>query len=305
MGIEEKIFYNEGTAMRFGWFPSWFGAKHFDGDLIRKIRQWQKKNKLKADGLVGPKTFRRIYTEKEAEKSELPEKEEITPSGVLYYNGEEIPIAWDKVVTWHDAPSSIIVPNESSYYAYDKGEREIDFFVNHWDATLSAATCSRILARRNLSVHFCIDNDGTIYQLLDMQHAAKHAGRANRTSVGVEISNAYYLKYQSTYKRKGFPERPVITNARVHGRKLKPFTGFYPVQLEALKALWSAVADATGIPLECPLDSNGELVTGVDYRARRNSFKGFVNHYNLSRKKIDCAGLELDKLLQEIKDEKA
>jgi len=304
MGVEEKIFYNEGTAARFGWFPSWFGVKHFDSELIRQIRRWQKKHKLKADGLVGPKTFRRIYTEKEAEKDPIIETEPAL-TGTLVYNGEDVPIAWDKVVAWEDAPDSIIVPNSGAYYAYEKGEREINFFVNHWDATLSAATCSKILARRNLSVHFCIDNDGTIYQLLDMQHAAKHAGRANRTSVGVEISNAYYLKYQPTYKRKGFGERPVISDATVHGVKLSPFTGFYPVQIEALKALWSAVADATGIPLECPLDSNGELVTGVHHRARRNSFKGFVNHYNLSRKKIDCAGLELDKLLQEIKDEKA
>ena len=43
------------------------------------------------------------------------------------------------------------------------------------------------------------NDDGTIYQLLDTQHAAWHAGGRlwNHTGIGVEIANAYYLKYQN------------------------------------------------------------------------------------------------------------
>ena len=54
--------------------------------------------------------------------------------------------------------------------------------------------CQKVLDKRGISVHFLIDNDGTIYQTLDLQHAAFHAGKVNRKSVGVEISNAYYPK---------------------------------------------------------------------------------------------------------------
>jgi hypothetical protein len=45
-----------------------------------------------------------------------------------------------------------------------------------------------------------------------MNHIAWHAGSrtVNRKSVGVEISNAYYPKYQSWYKKNGFGERPSI-----------------------------------------------------------------------------------------------
>ena len=311
MDTEEKIFYNEATAVKLGWFPSWFGVKVFNEGLVKAIKKWQKAHKLKADGLVGPTTFRRLYAERESLKEDAEEKREtanIAEPNFIIYNGGKFPIKWDKVVNW-ESPlpmlQSIYIPSERTYYKYDRGTRDIKFFVNHWDASLSAASTTRILDRRNLSVHFCIDNDGTIFQLVDMQHAAKHAGRANRKSVGVEISNAYYLKYQRTYKRRGFGERPVIRDATVHGVKLPPFTGFYPVQIEALKALWVAVSEATDIPLECPLDENNELVTRVDARCVQGTFEGFINHYNLSRKKIDCAGLELDKLLQEIKDEKA
>ena len=59
-----------------------------------------------------------------------------------------------------------------------------------------------------------IDNDGTIFQMLDTQHKAWHAGipnyeGGNPKGIGVEISNAYYLKYQDWYVKNGFGERPV------------------------------------------------------------------------------------------------
>ena len=59
-------------------------------------------------------------------------------------------------------------------------------------------------------VHFAIDNDGTIYQFMDCNHIAWHAGSSkwNNNSVGVEIANAYYPKHQGWYKSKGFGERP-------------------------------------------------------------------------------------------------
>lgn len=124
----------------------------------------------------------------------------------------------------------------------------------------------------------------------------------NTKSIGVEISNAYYTKYQSWYEKNGFGPRPVVNDVKCHGRKLEEHLDFYPVQLEALKALWVAVHGATGIPLECPTDSNGDLVEGVDKRCERGEFRGFINHYNLTRRKIDCAGLDMVGLLKEAKD---
>tara|TARA_Y100000817_G_scaffold282398_1_gene247638 strand:- start:374 stop:871 length:498 start_codon:yes stop_codon:yes gene_type:complete len=161
-----------------------------------------------------------------------------------------------------------------------------------------------VLGRRGISVHFCIDNDGTIYQLLDTQHGAWHAGngKANHRSIGVEISNAYYPKYQNWYVKNGFGERPIQDGAWVHGRKLDPFLDFYPIQIDALKALWKAIHKGIGIPLEVPM-KNGQLNTSVDSKAARGTFKGFINHYNITRGKIDCAGLDLLQLLDEVKEE--
>jgi hypothetical protein len=141
---------------------------------------------------------------------------------------------------------------------------------------------------------------------MDLQHGAWHAGssRANRASAGVEITNAYYPKYQAWYVKNGFGERPLIEDAWVHGNKLEPFLGFYPEQMEALKALWVAIHTATGIPYEAPINQFGKTSTRYVQDVPYGKFSGFVNHYHVSKSKIDCAGLDLIELLKEVKEEK-
>jgi len=175
--------------------------------------------------------------------------------------------------------------------------------VTHWDATLSAASCKRILEKRKISTHFVIDNDGTIVQLVDPQDIAWHAGirKVNKASVGVDFSNAVYTKYNKAYAKKGFGLRPVIDGWRVHGWRPKPFLGAYPIQIEAYKALLAALHKHYDIPMECPLDDDGNLLTGIHKPSKKAKFKGVVNHYNLSKKKWDTLGLELDKILEEIR----
>ena len=38
----DKIFYNEASAKKLGWDPSWFGEANFDEDLIIAIKSWQR-----------------------------------------------------------------------------------------------------------------------------------------------------------------------------------------------------------------------------------------------------------------------
>jgi len=308
----DKIFYNEASAEKLGWDPDWFGESEFDEDLIAAIKKWQRAHKITADGLCGPSTYRRVWTERELEISNYkPQASAIyaqAPACVakeIVHNGKFHPIPWDKVVLW-DEPNGLGCKSGTYSNYAGKPDRAPSFFVNHWDVCLSAESCANVLWRRGISVHFCIDNDGTIYQLLDTQHAAWQAGGRtwNHKSIGVEISNAYYMKYQDWYVDHGFGERPVTTDARCHNSTLGEHLDFYPVQLEALKALWIAIHNATGIPLECPTDSNGELVATVDKQCERGSFEGFINHYNLTKRKIDCAGLDLVEMLEGIKNGK-
>jgi len=296
----DKHFYNEASAKKLGWEPGWFGERYFDDKLVRAIKKWQKAHGLSGDGLCGPMTFRRLWTSRQSEIDEY-KPTECHYSNYVVYNGEFYPIEWDKFVLWSEKGGLQAKPGH--YYDYaGRPKRKIRYFVNHWDVCLSSASCQGVLDRRGISVHFLIDNDGTIYQTLDMQHAAWHAGssRTNRPSIGVEITNAYYPKYQDWYVKHGHGERPMIEDAWVHGTKLDPFLGFYPEQIKALKALWKAIHGATEIPYETPTSQFGKTSTKYEQQVAYGKYSGFVSHYHVSKSKIDCAGLDIKILLDEV-----
>ena len=299
----DKNFYNQSSAANLGWEPSWFGEKYFDDQLLRAIKKWQRARGLKADGLCGPATYRRLWTERQIDIDDhRPTDNQY--SNYIVYNGEFHNIKWPKVVLWSERGG--MKARKCTYYYYTgRPRRPTRLFVNHWDACLSSKSCQSVLDKRGISVHFLIDNDGTIYQTLDMQHGAWHAGseRVNRASVGVEISNAYYPKYQAWYERNGFGERPIVENVRVHGELLEPFMGFYPVQILALKALWRAINEATGIPFATVTNQFNTTDKGYVQEAKYGKFTGFVSHYHVSKDKIDCAGLDIKTLLEEVVEE--
>lgn len=306
----DKDFYNKSSSDSLGWDPSWFGCEAFDVKLVKAVQKWQKNHGLKADGLVGPMTYRRVWTERDANITDwmdaLPLVRRYGAGDKhIVHNGHFIPIEWDKVILWDEQDG--FKANKGCYTDYSgKPDRKPTMFVNHWDVCLSSASCAKILNRRGISVHFLIDNDGTIFQMLDTQHKAWHAGISNGVGgnskgIGVEISNGYYLKYQDWYAGRGYGKRPIQEHGLVHGRTLSPFLDFYPVQLEALKSLWKAVHNGIGISLSCPLNSDGSLCTTVYDQCVGGKYNGFVNHYNFTKNKIDCAGLDLKSMLEDVK----
>jgi hypothetical protein len=304
----DKDFYNKSSSESLGWDPSWFGCQEFDHLLVKAVQKWQKQNQLTADGLVGPMTYRRVWTERESTISaHLPKKRWWHKEAKhIVHNGHFLPIKWDKVILWDEKEGLGAAPGAYTSYAGRK-DRSPTMFVNHWDVCLSSESCANVLKKRGISVHFLIDNDGTIFQTLDTQHKAWHAGipryeGGNSKGIGVEISNAYYLKYQDWYIKHGFGKRPIQNDGFVHGRTLPPFTDFYPIQLEALKALWGAIHAGLGIPLVFPANAAGSMETSVHRECERGTFHGFCNHYNFIKSKIDCAGLNLPSLLDEVKD---
>ena len=296
----DKVFYNKSSASNLGWDPSWLGCDYFDDTLTSAVRKWQKENGLVADGLMGPTTYRRIWTARESEISTLkPISRNFDSNRWIVHNGRFIPIEWKKVVLWDDYGG--LDTKKGNYYDNSgKPKRKPTFFVNHWDVCLSSESCANVLKRRGASVHFCIDNDGTIYQLLDTQHGAWHAGskKWNDKSIGVEISNAYYTKYQSWYEKNGLEARPVLQDSWTHGSKHNPHLGFYPIQIEAARALWKAIHIGYGIPLVCPSRDDGSMLTSVSSDAAKGRFEGFIHHYHLTKRKIDCAGFDLESNLQ-------
>ncbi len=302
----DKNFYNTASASKLGWEPIWFGALEFDDRLIEKIEEFQEEHDLKADGLCGPATYRRIVTARQAlmeltldqYESKIKDLENIKK---IICGGKGLPIKWNKVVNLVDS-GNLELP--SNCYRLVTKERIPTMIVTHWDVALSASSCYKILKNKGISSHFAIDNDGTIYQMVDTQNIAWHAGNrgVNNTSIGIDFSNAYYTKYQKYYEKKGFGSRPVLGDSKVHGRTLKEHLGYYPVQIEAYKALVKCLSEHYDIPLVCPLDNNGDLLTTVHPPSKKANWHGVVSHYNLTDGKIDCAGLPLEQILSEIRN---
>lgn len=296
--IEDKQAYNENSSHKYGWEPEWLGCSYFDEDLEAAIEQFQADHDLEPDGLLGPTTFRRLWTERNADKSWAWGDDPPHKVDFIICNNNKIRLDWDKVVLW-DMPQGLS-QNKGTYKdCGGQADRDVSMFVNHWDVCLSSAACNKVLNKRGISVHFSIDNDGTIYQHMDTQHVGWHAGsrRINELSIGVEISNAYYPKYQKHYKKRGFGERPMMEDVEVHGKTLRPFLGFYDVQLDALVALWRAINVYYGVPLNTPTQPNGDAVSTVVPECASGAYEGYVSHYHLKRKKIDCAGLDIPYLL--------
>ncbi len=275
--------YNKKSAKKHGWHPSWFKTylSDFDDELLDEIIKFQVEYDLKPDGMVGPVTFRRLVSHRELQQEES--------ENYILINGKNVPINWDTKL-------DLMKPGS---YRKQRGRRKPYMIVTHWDVCTSASSCKRVLEARNISTHFCIDNDGVIYQFLDTNDVGWHAGGVNKFSIGVDLSNAYYTKYNSLYEKRGFTKRPVLNDSYVHGRKLKPHLGYYKVQLEAYKQLIKTLCKHYNIPLEVPT-KHGILMTGVHNGAAKGKFNGVVCHYHLTRKKIDCAGLELKKLVDSL-----
>ncbi len=142
----------------------------------------------------------------------------------------------------------------------------------------------------NVSTHFLIDWDGTIYQLLDPLQRALHAGEVNNISVGIDLNNLMKNMARDGYHdappyRAEHPywadPRPEWTRAspvegRIHGSPVKAW-GYTEAQYVSLGALARALrAQLPGVSQAIPDSAeSGDLCARLDDPAK---FSGFVGH---------------------------
>ena len=223
-----------------------------------------------------------------------PIQVEFEPETSIICNNHEVRIDWPDTVLWTEPGALMCKSNQYKTIAGNRAQ-SIDKIVVHWDGCLNSAQCAKVLGQRGLSAHFCIDNDGTIHQLMDTNHVGWHARGVNSKSIGIEISNAVFTKYASKYS----PQRPIAPASTLHGKPFPAHLDFYKVQVDALKELLKSLCGFYNVPLEFP-NQNGELIRGV---IKASSFKGVICHYHVTENKTDPACLDLAKVIEEIKDE--
>jgi N-acetyl-anhydromuramyl-L-alanine amidase AmpD len=195
-------------------------------------------------------------------------------------------------------------------------QQKVDQFVIHYDASGTSRECFRTLHDvRDLSVHFLLDLDGTIYQTCDLKEACWHATKANHRSIGIEIANIgamqstttmaqWYQKDERGRMRITIPQRlgdAGIRNQRIILRPARdelitgPIHGvlyqqydFTPQQYRALERLVATVCTVLPrIDCDCPRDENGRPTTTVMPDAQWQNYHGLLGHYHVQENKQD------------------
>ena len=141
----------------------------------------------------------------------------------------------------------------------------------HWTGGVGgAAQVYRTLNERRLSVQFCVDVDGVIWQFADASARAAHIGSANGWCVGIEICNPASPK---AIGREMYTEH-------VQGSKFE-CSYFYPAQVTATRVLVTKLCEAYGLPYEAPEETHaltaGQLAT----------VRGVVGHFHVTTRKVD------------------
>lgn len=210
-------------------------------------------------------------------------------------------------------------------------QRCVDQFVIHYDAAGTSRQCFKVLHDlRNLSVHFLLDLDGTIYQTLDVKERARHASGVNDRSVGIEIANIGAYPTNATgplgewYQRDAdgqtrvtiparfgegglrtthFIARPAraeaVTNS-VQGKLLVQYD-FTSEQYAALARLTAALCRVLPeIKCEVPRNAAGQVPTEKLADEQLEQFRGVLGHYHLTTNKVDPGpAFEWDKTIDE------
>jgi N-acetylmuramoyl-L-alanine amidase len=197
---------------------------------------------------------------------------------------------------------------------------KVDQFVLHYDVCGTSRQCFNILHdHRDLSVHFMLDLDGTIYQTLDLKERAWHATTSNDRSVGIEIANigAYPVdgkedplkdwyrkdddghtrivvplalgsgKYLRTANFVGRPAREETAIGEVQGKMLKMYD-LTPQQYDSLIKLTATLCTVfPKITCDYPRDADGRLVTSRLPDERLKEYHGVLGHYHIQTDKTD------------------
>jgi N-acetyl-anhydromuramyl-L-alanine amidase AmpD len=193
---------------------------------------------------------------------------------------------------------------------------QIDLFVLHYDACGTSRACFRVLQdERQLSVHFLLDLDGTIYQTLDLREQAWHARAANPRSIGIEIAHVgAFLPgereqlerwYEWTEEglrlrlppaagdgglRTSFGRRPAheeLVRGPIHGATfVQP--DFTEEQYRSLAALTAALTRILPrIELAVPRSADGSVRTDALGDEEEAAFHGILGHFHLQTDKRD------------------
>jgi N-acetyl-anhydromuramyl-L-alanine amidase AmpD len=259
------------------------------------------------------------------------------PGGYDAYRVERRFVALDQA-DWKSSSKSLETPNRFSLRNVDLSDEErervrgggwdlpllqrhVDQFVIHYDVAGTSRACFRILHdQRDLSVHFMLDIDGTIYQTLDVKERAWHATTSNDRSVGIEIANIgaypppqpgkedllakWYARGPDGRTRitlpsylgdggvrtpafVGHPARDEPVEAVIQGEHLRMYD-LTPQQYESLIHLTATLCTVLPrIRCDCPRGPHGTPRNAKLPDDELKAYSGLLGHYHIQSNKVD------------------
>ncbi len=172
-------------------------------------------------------------------------------------------------------------------------------FIFHHDGCADARMCWQVLQNeRGLSCHFICDNDGTIYQTIDLAYMAYHAAEYNIPSIGVELSNRGDAKKEPNYySRKG--QQRDVKPCKINASKILAFD-YTPAQYTAMRALCQALTKLLpNLPVEYPQEAPGQQ----SWKTLGNAFgfAGYMGHYHLTAQKWDPGPFDFKEFCEKLR----
>ena len=270
--------------------------------------------------------------------------DEIIVAGQAYHTGTRV-ITWIEKVGYNGyrgvkpfVPRKITGKLETSElespHGWDLGVLQtlVDQFVIHYDGHGLSKQCFAVLQERQLSVHFLLDLDGTIYQTVDLQERALHATSSNDRSVGIEIANVgafpvgdarsldrwydkntngqTHMKIPPEFGDPGFqltsfdalPIRAEVVHGAIQGEEWVQYD-FTPEQYTALIKLTSTLCRLfPQIKNDYPRNDHGELVRERLPDEQLARFKGILGHYHIQTNKTDPGpAFQWDRLIEGVR----
>ncbi len=263
-----------------GW-PEWTGLS--DEPSPGEVQVLQRELGVTADGYPGPATITAC-----AEEDWRRQRDDLEDNQGLIIIGPRALKVDVPTRTFFDDFELATTPHSRRRVRPHQG-------IIHYDVTYSAESTHKVLKKRGLSTHFCIDGDdlGTIWQyhcpaLTYTWHGGRtDAGhRVNPGSIGVDLNNPADVRYASGDRRRRGRERDVVSE-RIHGHAVKRLD-YFPEQITSLRVLMDVLERAFDIPRFV------STKRGVVRDA--HLFEGWLGHYHLTKRKTDPSPLRLEEL---------
>jgi N-acetylmuramoyl-L-alanine amidase len=188
-----------------------------------------------------------------------------------------------------------------SEHTYSAAQAVIKQFVVHLDGCADAEMCFNVLHNeRGLSCHFLIDNDGTIYQTLDLIACAFHAAGLNESSIGVELANrGDAKKFPGFYDKPRYKKWPRdVVTCSIHNDRYLAYS-FTDEQYGAMSALGLALSKLLpNIKLEFPMkDGKPHWTLVPDFKR----YQGYMGHYHIEVQKWDPGPWDWQRFMRTIR----